>query len=392
MKVAWLCDGLYLFSGVAKQVKLAIREWSKERADQHIAIGDQPYGIKMARHGTVWIGGFDIEQFLVDDRNDAKEVGEVLAMFQPDVVIVVGDLYYMKNVVFSDLTTKYRFVWWHLHDSKVLVEGASYQAAYERMAGIACINRLAYDHLKGRMVMVESVPHAVDTAIYMPANNCDRATMRERYGIHEERFVAIWNNRMIVRKRPLAALGAWALFEKNVGKDNVAIVWHTNPDDPEGINAEHAWKMVEAESIVTSFERKSESELASMYGMCDACFTVSSREGFGLGTMEAAACGLPIVVPDVGGLKDQVVTPEGKNVGVLKRPTLTNVVLDIEGNLVEECYVREKEISDSLRWLYRMRRSKRRAIGEACREHVTKEFSIKRMLDGFFSLMERVTK
>ena len=140
------------------------------------------------------------------------------------------------------------------------------------------------------------------------------------------------------------------------------------------------------------FERKSESELASMYGMCDACFTVSSREGFGLGTMEAAACGLPIVVPDVGGLKDQVVTPEGKNVGVLKRPTLTNVVLDIEGNLVEECYVREKEISDSLRWLYRMRRSKRRAIGEACREHVTKEFSIKRMLDGFFSLMERVTK
>jgi glycosyltransferase involved in cell wall biosynthesis len=155
--------------------------------------------------------------------------------------------------------------------------------------------------------------HGFDADTYVPK---DRAAMRAKHNIPENLFLMLNINRNTPRKRydilmaalaelvaryptkPIALLcvcdggemGGFPIFEiyrKELIKRNVS------PD-------QHINKLL----ITKSALNYTDETVNELYSMSDIGVTAAEGEGFGLCQFEAMGCGVPQVVPDVGGFKD----------------------------------------------------------------------------------------
>lgn len=110
-----------------------------------------------------------------------------------------------------------------------------------------------------------------------------------------------------VRKRLERAMKAYAIFLRKGGqqlKDRTVLHIHTQPFNPEGVNVLGiAEKMGIEKNIVFSYGRWkggwTDVEMSVLYNSCrNGCFlSASSGEGFGIGTLESMACGIPVIGP-----------------------------------------------------------------------------------------------
>ena len=97
-------------------------------------------------------------------------------------------------------------------------------------------------------------------------------------------------------------------FSEKVGKENVCLIMHTDPNDPYGQPLEHLMHHFGANSgeIKFSKQKLDMQKLGALYNIADCTINVSDAEGFGLATLESLSCGTPIIVNMTGGLQEQV--------------------------------------------------------------------------------------
>jgi glycosyltransferase involved in cell wall biosynthesis len=161
-------------------------------------------------------------------------------------------------------------------------------------------------------------PPGVALDLFTPG---DRAQARKRLGLREDAFVAVCVRRLVPRMGIDGLLEAWSRTRQELpSAANLLLVG----DGPLAEAYAERAREPELAGSVRLLGRVGDEELADAYRAADvAVVPTLSFEGFGLVVLEAAACGTPTIVTDVGGLPEaagpldpSLVVP-GEDVGAL---------------------------------------------------------------------------
>ena len=132
-----------------------------------------------------------------------------------------------------------------------------------------------------------------------------RDKIRKEYSIPDDAFVFGFVGRITRDKGINELLTAYQRIRKGPRKVNLLIVGSKEPDG--SIDKElFAWANSVSDVIFTGYSDVVEQMLSAM-----DCFVLPSyREGFGMGTIEAEAMGVPVIVTDIPGPRDAMVPGE----------------------------------------------------------------------------------
>ena len=144
--------------------------------------------------------------------------------------------------------------------------------------------------------LVRIVPNAADTAIFHPISPPEREAWRGAQGFHPDDVIAIFSGGEWARKGLDLALRALGLVRQPALKLFVA------GDDPD----RERFRAIAAEAGLTKrvvfggFRQ----DMATALAASDFFLFPSYYEAFSLATIEAAACGLPVIAAKINGTED----------------------------------------------------------------------------------------
>ena len=190
------------------------------------------------------------------------------------------------------------------HSWQIRVKFALERQVYRRAALLITLTRAFRDVLVESYGIDPAKVHVlgpgVDTKEFSPG---DRDTARQRFDLPPEAFVVSCVRRLVPRMGIDVLLEAW---EAQLGADPRAYLLISG-DGPLRNELQAAIANVPWGSRVKLLGRIPDDALVDLYRAADVNVLPSrSHEGFGLTVLEAAACGTPSVVTNVGGLPEAV--------------------------------------------------------------------------------------
>ncbi|WP_332673684.1 glycosyltransferase [Aromatoleum sp.] len=148
---------------------------------------------------------------------------------------------------------------------------------------------------------VHVVPPGVDLDRFSPG---DRGAARERFGLDADAFVAVSVRRLVPRMGLDVLLEAWARALAELPQGAQLLI---AGDGSERAALEAQVERLGLAKSVRLLGRISDEDLLELYRAADlGVVPTRSFEGFGLVVIEAAACGTPTIVTDIGGLPEAV--------------------------------------------------------------------------------------
>ncbi|MBT7912542.1 glycosyltransferase family 4 protein [Candidatus Bathyarchaeota archaeon] len=326
----------------------------------------------------------------------------LLAQEKPDVLFIFTDprffiwLFEMEDEVHQVCP----IVWWHVWDNYPIPK-YNYPL-YESTDAINCHSHLTYKMCsEGFPEKTRFIPHALPTEIYFPLP--DEEIQRQRRAVlgadREDHFVAFWINRNAKRKRPNDLLAAWARFlellEEKHGHRKATLLMHTDPLDREGPNLFVTTENLGIiNNVYFSRDRLQFEQINVLHNLADIYTNISFAEGFGLGTLEAMQCGVPIVCTKTGGMTRQVVDHrDGSEHGIGLEIELQTIVGSQQVPYIYEDYVSIETIAQAYLTMYEMGPEARKALGQKARDYVLSEFTLQKTIDDWHdSLNETLTR
>lgn len=247
---------------------------------------------------------------------------QVLNAEQPDAILHFTDprywiwLYEIEHEIRQHTPIFFYHIWDDLPDPKY---NRNY---YESCDWIGCISKQTYGITKrvwGSNTQpqwkqpedwqVSYVPHGIRSDVYKPTD-VPQSIKTELFGTKEYDYIVYWTNRNIRRKQPIEAILAFNEFVKSLRpeeQDKVCMVMHTQAVDENGTDLHAVVRdcCVPECTIIFDEKKRPDEELNYLYNLADVTLTLSSNEGFGLGTAESIMAGTPIITTVTGGLQDQ---------------------------------------------------------------------------------------
>jgi glycosyltransferase involved in cell wall biosynthesis len=148
---------------------------------------------------------------------------------------------------------------------------------------------------------IDVEPPGVDLEQFSPG---DRIAARSVHGVSADAFVACCVRRLVPRMGVEYLLEAWVDVTQRSGPEALLLIAGDGPCR-EGLEARA--DVLGLGSSVRFLSRVSDAALVELYRAADVNVVPSiAHEGFGLIVLEAAACGTPSVVTNVGGLPEAV--------------------------------------------------------------------------------------
>lgn len=142
--------------------------------------------------------------------------------------------------------------------------------------------------------------YGVDTAYFRPADPDERIALRRRHDLPTDRFVILLSSRISHEKDPETVLRATALARAR-GLD--AVLLNLGGGYQEFLQLASALGLPNPEAWVMGRPAAHPmKDLADYFRSVDAIAQASLAEGLGLSTLEALACGTPVVATRVGGM------------------------------------------------------------------------------------------
>ena len=161
-------------------------------------------------------------------------------------------------------------------------------------------------HYGADPVRVEIVAPGVDGAFFSPG---DRAQARRALGLPLAGQLLVFVGRIQPLKGADVALRSLAALDAR-GLTGVRLILVGGPSGPRGGGEVLALRALVGclglEDRVSFVPPQPHEALSSFYRAADCCVVPSRSESFGLVALEAAACGVPVVASDVGGLSTLV--------------------------------------------------------------------------------------
>ena len=313
----------------------------------------------------------------VDGYGTAEMVRAMIHQQKPDILWFMTDprfygwLWDIENEIRAHVPMVYYHVWDNFPPPMFN------RPAYLSNDHIVCISKVTHDIVKAVAPEVDRsyLPHAVNSDIFQPMSAADRTKLRKEKGL-DHKFVCVWNNRNARRKQSGSLIYWFKEFLDKVGHDKACLIMHTDVKDQHGQDLEaiiHELGLLKGE-ILFSTLKIGAPDLALMYNMGDLTINISDAEGFGLATLESLSCGTPILVNMTGGLQEQV--PDGENwFGIGLEPASKAVIGSQQVPYIYEDRLNKEEFLAALTKLYEMSHEERRALGEAGRQHVQKNYN-----------------
>ena len=249
---------------------------------------------------------------------------DVVKQSRPDILISIGDCWMISHVADpSRCRTRRTFKWMNYCP----IDGATYgeklpptwiptfrdmdvKVAYTEYAKKIILNTMP--ELSKEILVI---PHGVDLKTFHPLPKEETDKRRKHLGVDKMgpngevkrsiMYLVVARNQP--RKNIPEIAKAWAEFTKN-GTHPKGLLWpHMMFNDSMGNNLDEVFDVVEIRKQLGYFEKVAhadsslklmeEADLNRLYNMCDV-FLLMSGEGFGLPTVEAMACGKPVILLD----------------------------------------------------------------------------------------------
>ena len=223
---------------------------------------------------------------------------------QPNALITLYDVWIMRGDKYADLN----IASWTPIDHNPIPPLVLEWCKRPNVTPIA-MSRWGQEQLKIRGVESLYIPHAVEP-VFKPTFYLGDLDVREYMGIDADTFLVGMNfankaSGAIHRKAVAEAFLAFALFAKD--KPNAVLYLHTDMFGSFG-----GWKLdhlltacgltkdqvIFCDQVAYRYGY-SQAELAAFYTAMDVYLAISYGEGFGVGTIEAQACGTPVIVSDI---------------------------------------------------------------------------------------------
>jgi glycosyltransferase involved in cell wall biosynthesis len=156
------------------------------------------------------------------------------------------------------------------------------------------------------------VPHGIAPEVYRPIAPADRAAARKSFGLADDSFVFLSVGAMTWNKGIDKLLRAFAVVNQKWPSTVLALkdqsnLYGINARDIV-VNTRNEYPSEFPESALSKIAILSNNltvdQLSLLYNMCDAYVSPYRAEGFNLTPLEAAACGVPIVVTGGGATDD----------------------------------------------------------------------------------------
>ena len=199
---------------------------------------------------------------------------------------------------------------------------------------------------------ISIVPLGVDHAFFSPG---DRAMARTAIGLSANGKMVLFVGRIQPLKGADIAVESFARIARRI--PDAFLVMVGGPSGPFGEEEISKIKRVVALERLTKrvhfFGPQPHEVLSSFYRAADVGLVPSRTESFGLVALEAAACGVPVVASDVGGLKTLVAHGESGYLATNRTADefaryLTKVLED--PSLAESLKIAASSLSISYRW------------------------------------------
>ena len=332
-------------------------------------------------------------QYITDDRWDEKDwvvhpvngygspeiIRSILWTEKPEILWFMTDprfypwLWQIENEIRPNVPMVYYHVWDNYPPPKYNSKW------YNSTDVIASISKVTHNIVNKVAPNVENhyIPHAVDNKIFKKLDPEEIEDFKEQnFPNHNDRTIFFWNNRNARRKHSGTVIHWFNKFAEEVGPENVCLIMHTDPRDPNGQHLEtiiNDFDITDGRVIISSNKLPPEA-LSLMYNMADCTINISDAEGFGLATLESLSCGTPIIVNMTGGLQEQVT--DGENwFGIGIEPSSKTLIGSQDVPYIYEDRISEKDFIDALKKIYHMTKEERENIGGLGMKHVQQNYS-----------------
>ena len=336
----------------------------------------------------------------VDGFGTKELLRQTLAIEKPDILFIFTDprffvwLFEMEDEIHQVCP----IAWWHVWDNHPYPKFND--PFYESTDLINCHSHLTYSLLKEHFPeKTNFVPHSLPEDLYCPLPQQEIDKLKPMI-IGEDRkddFVVFWINRNARRKRSSDVLTAWKIFIdriKEEGKNDATLLMHTDPRDPEGANLfSVAEELGIKDSLVFSTDRVDFNQINALHNVSDCCLNIAYAEGFGLATLEAMACGNPIIATKTGGLTRQVVDHrDGTENGIALDITFKSLVGSQQVPYIYEDYCSVDAVANAIEKLYRMDPQKRKDLGKKAKNYVNSEFNHQNTVNAWHNTLKDLSE
>jgi len=392
IKIMTLSDHPLSPSGVGSQTKYVITSLLDTGRFQVLSFGGairhQDYTpIVTEQYGEDW------KIVPVDGYGTAEAVRSVVRTYKPDVIWFMTDPRFWGWLwdVEHELRPLAPMVYYHVWDNYPYPKFN--KMFYDSNDVICTISKVTDDIVRTVAPDVECIhmPHAVDTDIFTPIEEEHVTGFKKTNNMDTDRVIFFWNNRNARRKQSGTVLYWFNEFAEKVGPENVMLIMHTDPKDPNGQDLEKMLQDAGADDgrVLLSTNKISPHELAMMYNVADCTINIADAEGFGLATLESLSCGTPIIVNMTGGLQEQV-TDGKKSFGIGIEPASKAIIGSQGVPYIYEDRVSKEDFMAAVTKIYEMSKEERVKLGEAGRKHVMKNYNFKDFCNNWVETLEGI--
>ena len=392
-KILVIADHPLAPSGVGTQTKYVIDTLLRTGEYKFICLGGavkHPNYDPQNITDPAWDDG-DWIVYPVDGYGNAEIIRSLLWAEKPDLLWFMTDprffpwLWQIENEVRANVPMLYYHVWDNYPPPKFN------RKWYESTDVIASISKVTHDIVSKVAPSVENhyIPHAVDSNSFKKLPKEVVAEFKDNnFPDHNDRTIFFWNNRNARRKQTGTLVNCFNKFAEKVGPENVCLIMHTDPKDPNGQDIEAILSDfgIADGRVLLSRNKMPPEALAMMYNMADCTINISDAEGFGLATLESMACGTPIIVNMTGGLQEQV-TDGVKWFGIGLEPEAKALIGSQVVPYIYEDRLSEDTIVSALEKMYNMGEEKREALGALGMGHVQKNYNFKAFQERWIELI-----
>jgi glycosyltransferase involved in cell wall biosynthesis len=325
-----------------------------------------------------------------------NQVLEYVSTNHVDAIILVNDPRFFSSIFDREQSIREfcPIIYWHVWDNMPTPRFNDY--IYDSVDQINCHSYLTYEMCKENFSdKTEFIPHSIPQSVLYPMKRKDILSNRETIlGEEKNKFVVLWTNRNILRKRGADLLFSWKKFLDRTEEKDAVLIMHTDVNNPSGYNLEEIAKYLRiSENVKFSVDKLNNSLINVLYNISDATINISHAEGFGLNILEGLCCKKPGIAMVTGGLKRQIVNHrDGTENGVAIYPDVSVINGNQEVHYIYEDFASHENISNSIFKLYDIWKNKKEEYEMLCEKsykYALEEFAYDKMIKDWDDSIEK---
>jgi glycosyltransferase involved in cell wall biosynthesis len=220
---------------------------------------------------------------------------------QPDLMITLYDVWVLNNKGYDSIP----IASWTPIDHNPVPPGVLQWLKKDNVTPLA-MSKFGLDQINKVGVEGHYVPHSIDTKVFKPTDTIREMSGQEFMGFEDDRFIVGMNaankaSGIIHRKAFGENMMAFAMLCRKY--PDAILYLHTDASSPHGWNLMALGQMLGIPVDNMAFPDPlayrygmSQEMLAGIYSQMDVLLATSYGEGFGVPTVEAQACGVPVIV------------------------------------------------------------------------------------------------